>query len=195
METTVLLDNVRRYIQLTPAEEKTFLSFFEFKKIKKKQFLLHQRSICPATAFVLNGCLRGYTIDDNGFEHILQFAPQDWWIADMYSVLSGNPGNLNIDAIEDTEVLLLPRDVREKLFEQIPKTERYFRILMEKSLISIRQRLMDNFSLSAVERYKLFSKTYPTIVHTLPQKYIASYIGVTPEFFSKMKKELLAKRR
>jgi len=131
--------------------------------------------------------LRGYTVDENGFEHILQFAPPDWWIADMYSLITQKSGNLNIDAIEDSEVLLLAKKDQEKLFADVPKFERFFRIITENSLVSSRQRLLDNMSLTAMQRYEVFCHHYPTLIECLPQKLIASYIGVTPEFLSKVK--------
>jgi len=139
---------------------------------------------------VLSGCLRGYTVDSNGFEHVLSFAPADWWMGDMYSLTTQKPGNLYVEALEDTEVLLLPKISQDKLFEQIPQLERYFRILAEKSLVAYQQRMVDGLSLNAAERYKRFCNRYPTLIFHLPQKQIAAYIGVTPEFFSKMRKEL-----
>ena len=108
----------------------------------------------------------------------------------MYSFVSGKPGTLFVDAVEDTEALLLSREDQLQLFNNIPKFERYFRILTEKSLVSSRQRMMDNLSLTAQERYETFCNYYPTLINALPQKMIASYIGVTPEFLSKMKDDL-----
>jgi CRP-like cAMP-binding protein len=127
-------------------------------------------------------------VDSNGFEHVLSFAPTDWWMADMYSLLSHQPGNLNIEALEDTEILSLPKTNQDELYRLVPKFERLFRILAEKSLVAYQQRLIDNLSLPAAERYARFCKRYPTLIYHLPQKQIASYIGVTPEFFSKMRK-------
>jgi CRP-like cAMP-binding protein len=187
MDYSLLLDNIARHITLTEGEQGRFISILQPKKIKKKQYLLREHEVCKHSAFVLGGCLRGYTIDDNGFEHILQFAPRDWWIADMYSLITQEPGNLNIDALEDTEVLLLPKTEQERLFIDIPKFERFFRIITEKSLVTNRQRILDNLSLTAHERYDNFCTRYPTLIHTLPQKQIAAYIGVTPEFLSKMR--------
>jgi CRP-like cAMP-binding protein len=189
MNYSLILKNISKHIQLAKDEEKIFLSFLKEKKIKRKQFILRENEICENSIFVTNGCLRGYTIDQNGFEHILQFAPPDWWIADMYSLISQKPGNLNIDAIEDTEVLLLSRKNQEKLFIGVPKFERFFRIITENSLVANRQRVLDNMSLTAQQRFAAFCHHYPTLIEHLPQKLIASYIGVTPEFLSKVKAE------
>jgi CRP-like cAMP-binding protein len=193
MDSSLIIKNVSKHIQLTKDEEKHFITFLKEKKIKRKQFILHENEICENSVFVTNGCLRGYTIDQNGFEHILQFAPPDWWIADMYGLISQKPGNLNIDAIEDTDILLLSRKNQEKLFVDVPKFERFFRIITENSLVANRQRVLDNMSLTAQQRFAAFCHHYPTLIEHLPQKLIASYIGVTPEFLSKVKAEYFKK--
>ena len=193
MDKSLILKNIAKHIQLTAAEEKYLVTLLKAKKIKRKQFLLREKEICLSSTFVTKGCLRGYTIDENGFEHILQFATSDWWIADMYSLISQKPGTLNIDAIRDSEILLLSRKDQEKLFAEIPKFERFFRILTEKSLVANRQRVLDAMSLTALQRYETFCQHYPTLIEDLPQKLIASYIGVTPEFLSKVKAEYFKK--
>ncbi|QJD94688.1 Crp/Fnr family transcriptional regulator [Mucilaginibacter robiniae] len=185
----LIMANVGKHLSLTPDETACFSQMLVQKKFKRKHFLLQQGETCRYSAFVTGGCLRGYTLDRNGFEHVLSFAPSDWWMADMYSLLTQQPGSLNIEALEDTEVWLLSKYDQEQLYLQVPKFERFFRILTEKSLIAYQQRLIDNLSLTASERYARFCQRYPTLIHHLPQKQIAAYIGVTPEFFSKMKKE------
>jgi CRP-like cAMP-binding protein len=184
----LILNNVNKHIALTAEEKETFITMLQSKTLKRKQHWLSSGGICRHSAFVISGCLRGYTVDSNGFEHVLSFAPTDWWMADMYSLLSHQPGNLNIEALEDTEILLLPKTSQDELYRLVPKFERLFRILAEKSLVAYQQRLIDNLSLPAAERYARFCKRYPTLIYHLPQKQIASYIGVTPEFFSKMRK-------
>jgi CRP-like cAMP-binding protein len=189
MEFSLILKNVAKHISLGQREQEIFVSMLKEKKIRKKQFYLRENEICPDSVFVTAGCLRSYTVDAEGFEHLLQFAPPDWWIADMYSLISQKRGSLNIDALEDSEVLLLSRKDQEQLFMEVPKFERFFRILTEKSLVASRQRVLDGLSLSAQERFELFCQHYPTLIEKLPQKQIASYIGVTPEFLSKVKAE------
>jgi CRP-like cAMP-binding protein len=191
MSFELLLSNVSRYIQLSEAEKEIFFSYLQPKHIKRKQFILNEGEVCKYSVFVNVGCLRGFTVDKNGIEHVLSFAPADWWIADMYSLLSQKPGILNIEALEDTEAVLLSKINQEKLYHEIPKFERFFRILTEKSLVANQQRVVDNMSLTAEERYSIFCKRYPTLIDHLPQKQIASYIGVTPEFFSRMRSEML----
>ncbi|WP_419699997.1 Crp/Fnr family transcriptional regulator [Mucilaginibacter sp. NFX135] len=187
MSFQLILDNLAKHIHLTPDEQDIFITYLQTKKIKRKQFLLTNGDICKYSTFVISGCLRGYTVDKGGIEHVLSFAPPDWWIADMYSLLSQKPGILNIEALEDTEVLLLSKANQEKLYQQIPKFEHFFRILTENSLVASQQRLIDGLSLTAEERYNNFCKRYPTLIDHLPLKQIASYIGVTPEFFSRMR--------
>jgi CRP-like cAMP-binding protein len=185
-----ILNNVCRHINLTEDEKQLFTSMLVPKLLKRKKHLLSEGDICKHSAFVTSGCLRGYTLDSNGFEHVLSFAPPGWWMADMYSLLTHQPGILNIETLEDTEMLILPKASQEKLYDQVPKFERFFRILTENSLVASQQRLIDNLSLTAAERYARFCKRYPTLIYHLPQKQIAAYIGVTPEFFSKMRKAM-----
>ncbi|WP_345947866.1 Crp/Fnr family transcriptional regulator [Mucilaginibacter sp. PAMB04274] len=185
-----ILNNVSKHIALTQAEKDIFTGMLQTKHLKRKQHWLATGDICRHSAYVTAGCLRGYTVDSNGYEHVLSFAPPDWWMADMYSLLTNQPGHLNIEALEDTEMLLLPKSSQEELYKLVPKFERVFRILAEKSLVAYQQRLIDNLSLPAAERYDRFCRRYPTLIYHLPQKQIASYIGVTPEFFSKMRKAM-----
>lgn len=194
MNHTLILQGVSKHITLLKKEEDYFISVLHEKKIKKKQFLIHENEFNKFTAFVNKGCLRSYSVDRNGFEHIIQFAPPGWWIADIASVISNQPGKLNIDALEDTEMFILSREDQLGLFEKIPKFERFFRIITENSIAANSHRLIDYMGLSAQERYFTFCNRYPTLMQSLPQKQIASYIGVTPEFLSKIKAEFLKKK-
>lgn len=189
--TDLILKNVANLIHLTVEEEQVFALLLASKTFKTKQYLLSEGNVCRHSIFVAKGCLKGFTVDKNGLEHILSFAPPNWWIADLYSLFSQQPGILNIQATEATEVLLLSKTNQEKLYHDIPRFERFFRIITENSLVSYQQRVLDNLSLTAEERYKHFCQKYPGLIHCLPQKEIASYIGVTPEFFSKMRKRML----
>ena len=186
MHFELLLQNIGKHISLNEEEKEQVVSFFKWKKLKKKQFLLHEGDIQKQAAFVTAGCLRSYSIDKNGFEHVLQFAPPGWWIGDMRSYISQQPGILSIDAIDDSDILLILKTDLDKLYLAVPKLERLFRILAENSLATYQQRLIDNLSLSAMDRYNNFCQLYPSLIEHLPQKQIASYIGVTPEFLSKM---------
>lgn len=189
----LIIQNISKIISLTPEEESLFLSKIETKHFKAKTILLSSGEICKEGYFVNSGLLRSFNINDNIVEHVLSFACEGWWIGDMYSLLSQKPGNLFIEVLEDSEVEVLSKENQEKLYLEIPKLERFFRILIENSLIANQERLMDNLSLTAEERFEKFCKKYPTLVQKVPQKQIASFIGVTPEFFSKMKSKMLRK--
>ena len=188
-----ILENIAKHVALTPQEQELFLSKTETKPFKAKTILLSAGEVATCTYFVNSGILRSFNINDNIIEHILHFACEGWWIGDMYSYISGKPGNLFLEVLEDAEVVIITKENHQELYQEIPKLERFFRILAENSLVSHQERLMDNLSLTAEERFEKFCSKYPTLIQKVPQKQIASYIGVTPEFFSKMKSRLLKK--
>ncbi len=188
-----ILQNISKHVSLTKEEETMFLAKTETKFVKAKTILFSAGKIADSTYFVNSGILRSFTINDNIIEHVLHFACEGWWIGDMYSYISQKPGNLFIEVLEDAELVIITKPNQEELYLQIPKLERFFRILAENSLVSHQERLMDNLSLTAEERFEKFCTKYPTLIQKVAQKQIASYIGVTPEFFSKMKSKMLRK--
>ena len=194
MNYSLLLKSIAKQVNLTGEEEQHLVSVLGFKKVKKKRFLFQEGDVTKQAIFVTNGCLRSYSIDKNGFEHILQFAPAGWWIGDMRSMITQEPGTLYIDGVEDSEIILIQKNDLDNLYTAIPKLERFFRILAEHSLATYQHRLIDNLSLSALERYNNFCKRYPSLVENLSQKQVAAYIGVTPEFLSKMLSRAPAKK-
>ncbi|OOG67189.1 Crp/Fnr family transcriptional regulator [Flavobacterium sp. A45] len=189
----LILKNIAQHVSLTQQEQELFLSKTEIHHYKAKTILLNSGAICKHSYFVNSGILRSFNINDNIVEHVLTFACEGWWIGDMYSLLSQKPGNLFIEVLEDAEVVLLSKENQDILYQEIPKLERFFRILTENSLVANQERLMDNLSLTAEERFEKFCKKYPTLIQKIAQKQIASYLGVTPEFFSKMKSKMLRK--
>ena len=194
MDFSLILKNVSKHITLSTAEEVFFTSLLQHSKLKRREFLLHEGDICRYIVFVVSGCLKVYSIDKKGTEHVLNFAPPDWWTADLASLVSQKPGNTNIVAIEDSEFYMLVKSDQEILYREVPKFERFFRILTENSLVGYRQRVIDSISLIAEEQYKKFCLKYPTLLNRLPQKEIAAYLGVTPEFLSKMKAQMFRKK-
>lgn len=188
-----ILDNISKHVSLTTEEERIFLSKTETFQVKSKTLLLYSGEVSQHTYFVNSGILRSFTINDNIIEHVLHFACEGWWIGDMYSYISEKPGNLFIEVLEDAEVVSISKENHQILYQEIPKLERFFRILAENSLVAHQERLMDNLSLTAEERFEKMCKKYPSLIQRVPQKHLASYIGVTPEFFSKMKARLLKK--
>ncbi|MBF7091840.1 Crp/Fnr family transcriptional regulator [Flavobacterium sp. ALJ2] len=187
----LILENIAKHVSLTPEEQAHFLSKTETHFYKAKTILLNAGNVCKESYFINSGIIRSFNINDNIVEHVLSFSCQGWWISDMYSLITQKPGQLFIEVLEDSEVVVLSKENQEQLYFDIPKLERFFRILTENSLVANQQRLMDNLSLSAEERFEKFCTKYPTLIQKVPQKQIASFIGVTPEFFSKMKARLL----
>ncbi|MBO9618024.1 MAG: Crp/Fnr family transcriptional regulator [Niabella sp.] len=189
----ILINNIKKLVPLTAEDERQLADVCKYKTIKKKDFFLQEGEVQRSIAFVAEGCLRSYSIDENGFEHILQFAPPGWWMGDMRSMLEQTPASLNIDAVDESEVVLIAVKDLEKLYDTIPTLDRFFRILSERSLAAQQHRVIDALSLSAKERYNNFCRQYPSLITCLPQKYVASYIGITPEFLSKMLKQPVKK--
>jgi CRP-like cAMP-binding protein len=178
---------------LTDAEKELLKSVLIPKKVRKRQYLLQAGDVSRHAIFVAKGCLRSYTIDHNEVKHIFQFAIEGWAISDMYSFLTGEPATYNIDAIEDSELFLVDNAGKEKLLEQIPKMEKVFRLTLEKNYIANQSRINAMLSSSIEERYLSFARTYPQIVQRVPQHMIASYLGVSAETLSRMRKQLAGK--
>jgi CRP-like cAMP-binding protein len=188
MNTKIILQNISKHITLTEEEEAYFVSMLKERTFKNKQYIAREGDVCKHITFINRGCCRTFNIDKNGFEHILNFASQDYWVADLYSLISQRSGVLFIQAMEETEVLQIAKSDLDNLYLKIPKFERMFRILTENAYVETQNRIMEGLSLSSKERYAIFNKKYITIKDQLPQKQIALYLGVTPEFFSRMKK-------
>lgn len=186
MDHSLLLSSIAKHVTLDKAEEEYLISLLHYKKAKRKQFVLEEGDTSSKVIFVISGCLRSYAVDKNGTEHVLQFAPSGWWIVDMRSYITGEPARLNIDAIEDTEYLFFHKTDFEELNLKVPNFERFNRILGQNAIATYQHRQIDNAIYAAMERYANFCQLYPSLIKTLPQKQVASYIGVTPEFLSKM---------
>jgi CRP-like cAMP-binding protein len=186
----LLYQNIQKKVMLTDAEFQTCASFFTFKKLLKKQFLLQEGEVCRYTAFVQQGVLRSYAIDDKGMEQVIQFAPEDWWIADIYSFLTAEPSTYTIDALEAAELLLITKPAQDEMVLAVPKMERYLRLLMQSHLIALQRRLMGSLNFTAEDKYLQLLATCPGIVQRVPQHQIASYLGITPETLSRIRKQM-----
>ena len=150
----LIIENISKHISLTLQEQELFLSKTETHHYKAKTILLNAGDVCKNSYFVNSGVLRSFNINDNIVEHVMSFACSGWWISDMYSLISQKPGNLFIEVLEDAEVVLLSKENQEQLYDDIPKLERFFRILTENALVANQQRIMDNLSLSAEDRFQ-----------------------------------------
>ena len=190
----VLFNTINQKVNLTKDEEEQCKTFFTFKKIKKKQYLVQQEDVCKYSAFISKGLLRSGFTDDKGSEHILQFATEGWWISDLYSFFTGEPSVYFIDAVEDSELLLQTKETNEEMLVKVPKMERYFRLLTQNALIALQRRLVGSLSQSAEEKYVNLLETHPQIIQRVPQHMIASFIGVTPETLSRIRKQMASRK-
>ena len=186
-----LLQHIAARVRLTVRESEECTGYFLHRSVRKRQYLLQEGDVCRQIAFVGDGCLREFTVDHTGTEHTLQFAIAGWWISDLNSFLSGRPSAHNIVAVHDSSVLLLDKEGREKLFAAVPKMERYFRLLLEANHVASHKRINETLSASAEERYLSFLKTYPALIEQVPQHQIASFLGITPQSLSRIRRELV----
>ena len=194
MDFDLILQNVKKHIQLDKAEEEFFISLLDKKELRKKSFLLRQDEICKTENFIIKGCVRMYTIDEKGLEHIVFFGVEDWWVSDLYSFLTKTPSSYFIDALEDTEVLQLTKSKIDSLYERIPKFERFFRIMLQNAFIAQQNRINQNLSFTAEQRYQDFIKRFPQLEQRISQKQVAAYLGMTPVFLSMLRKKKFTTR-
>jgi CRP-like cAMP-binding protein len=182
-----LLTYFDRLLPLNTDEKELVRAKFHPRLFRKRQFVLQEGDVCTQFNFVVRGCLRTYKIDEKGNTHILQFATENYWINDLGSFHGVKPSALNIDALEDTVVLQISRDDLISLYKEAPKFDRIFRVLVEKAFVRLQERLMQNISSTAEERYLSFLELYPHLINRLSQVQIAAFIGVTPEFLSRLR--------
>ncbi len=188
----VLFSKIEEKIKLSDFEKDICKSLFSPKKLRRRQYILQQDDICKNLIFVEKGILRSYSVDTRGNEHILQFAPEGWWISDIFSFLTGEAAVYNIEAIEDSELLLISNSSLDELYESVPKFERYFRLLSQANMVATHRRLTASLSDSADEKYIRLLSAYPNIVARVPQHMIASYLGITPETLSRVRKRIVS---
>lgn len=189
----LLLKHVARHILLTKEEEEYLVSLLRHKKFRKRQYIVQAGDFSRFEMFVIKGCLRQYYVDESGQEHVVMFAIEDWWISDMYGLITGNPALTNIDALEDSEVLAIEINDFELLLQKIPKLEKMFRILLQRAFSAHQRRIIENMSLPAEQRYLRFIEQFPKMAGRFPQKQIASYLGITPESLSRIRNQLTKK--
>ena len=185
--------HVLKHVDLSQEEISLFNSLFEFKKVPKKTILLHEGDVCNFEIYINKGCIRNYYIDENGFEVILQFAIEDWWVSDIASFNNHTPSDMFIETLEDCEILVLSPQTKEQLLKAIPKLERMFRLMVQKNLAVLQKRFLKTITNSATEKYLDFIDRYPTIPQRVAQHYIASYLGISAEFLSKVRTKLSKK--
>ncbi|UYZ63093.1 Crp/Fnr family transcriptional regulator [Hymenobacter weizhouensis] len=180
--------NIAARVRLSEADFACFRQFVKPLAVPKRQFFLLEGDECTRFGFVVRGCLRSYSIDDKGEEHTMQFAPEDWWISDPYSFLTGRPSTLTIDALEDTELWVITASDMEKVYAAAPVFERFMRLLIQSRYIALQERVNAALRESAAQKYDNFLRKYPTLVQRVPQHLIASYLGIKPESLSRVRR-------
>ena len=192
-----MFEKLRTYCErqayLTEEEYSLMETLFIPKRIRKGDFLLREGEIAKFGIFVTRGCLRSYTVDNKGKEHILQFAPEEWWTGNLESYRTGKPSTYFIDAIEESDVLLQDKTGFEKMIG-IPTVAAMFHAGIQKSSSAKDQRIISSLSASAEERYLAFLEKYPSMAQRVPQHMLASYLGVSPETLSRIRKQMSRKK-
>ncbi len=184
-----ILSNITRHIQLSPEEQQLLTSALTMRKLRKRYFLVQAGDLCHHEYFVNAGCLRAFITDPRGDDHNLLFATEDWWISDMQSYLTGLPATMSIEALEDCEVLAIEKGDLNRLFEQIPALNTWFRILLQNAFVAQQQRIFASISYTAEERYAFFIQKYPQLEQRIPQHHVASYLGVSAETLSRIRRQ------
>ncbi len=194
MHFDIFRQSMERHIRFTDEEFRQFSSYFKRVKVAKKEFLLKEGQICRFEGFVTGGCFRTFVLNEDGFEKVLYFSSQGWWVTDLDSFTNSKPATQWIQAMEDSELLLISKEDKERLFAEMHKVEKLFRIISQKALIALNQRIWRNHSLTAKERYLHFTETYPEVAKKLTNVQLASYLGITHEFVSKIRKTIAGNR-
>lgn len=178
---------IKNYLNCSDSDLKGIDDYFDKKTFPKKTILLREGEVCKLEGFILSGCVKSYLIDKNGFEVVLTFATENWWACDIVSFQEQKPSRMYIETIEDTEMLILTPKTKEEVLEKYPKLERMFRLIVQRHLQTYQERLFGNIALTAEERYDIFLKKYPGLSQRIPQHQIASYLGISAEFLSRIR--------
>jgi CRP/FNR family transcriptional regulator len=182
-----LIEHIRKFIDLDASESEAILSYFKKESFKKKSLLLEEGQICNTQYFVVKGCIRLYIINEKGSEQTLQFGIENWWITDYMSLQTQKPTSFYIQTVEDSDVLAITQNNLDELLLRLPKMERYFRLILQKSIAASQMRIMYLYTQSAEERYHFFNNKQPEFVQRIPQYMLASYLDFSAEFMSKIR--------
>lgn len=188
-----LFDYINDFVRLSEEEEAFLASKLTCRKYLKGQYIIQQGDICKYECFVLSGCTKTFYVNEDGQEHIMMFSIENWWTSDIGSFITQTPADFNVQCIENTELVMFSYDVIEELYANVPKLERFFRLIIQRALVASQKRLVRSYSMSAKSRYLYFRNQYPSIEQRIPQYMVASYLGITKEFLSKIKGQLLLK--
>ena len=186
----LLIEHFETYLPLSDSERNLVETRTAARKVKRRQMILQEGFVCKYYSFVAEGCFRMYGVDNKGTEHNIQFAAENDWIADIGSFHSGKPSRLFIEAVEPALILQVEKEDLYFLYRNIPKLDRIFKVIIENKYVELQNRVLQNISSTAQQRYLNFLEQYPTLSLRLPNVQIASYLGITPEFLSKIRKDL-----
>ena len=187
------LQKLNEKLEFTSEEEDIIKSYLTLKKLRRKQYLLQEGDVCKSIAFVSKGALRSYSVDEKGEEHIIQFALEGWTNSDLYSFMTGEPATYNIEAIEDSELILISKSAQEEILKKVPRYETFVRLQITGAYLAMQKRLTSIISLTLEDRYISFINLYPNIVQRVPQRMIASYMGLKPETLSRLRRKIAEK--
>lgn len=185
-----ILANIKRYVPLDEEDEYQFTQIIRTTNVRRRQFIVQPGFVCTHQTYVLKGALRSYLINKEGVDHTIQFAIEDWFISDFNSYINQSPASLFVEALEDSVIQQIAFQDTEELCARNPKFERFFRLVAQKSFAFSQRRILSNLDKSAEERYLEFQEMYPAIVQRVPQYALASYLGISAEFLSKIRKRL-----
>jgi CRP-like cAMP-binding protein len=192
-EFTPVISYVERHIQLTEEEKRYLASLLRITRVKKKQYIVQPDFTCRYRSYIVSGAMRAYLVDKNGDDHTIAFAIEDWWISDYNSYIFQTPASMFVEAVEDTVLIQIDYNAEQLLMETHPKFERFFRIITQRAFAYLQRRIMANLTMTAEERYEEFSNKYPKLVNRFHQYAIASYLGFSTEFLSKIRNKRVKK--
>lgn len=185
---TGILNNISKYVSLTQEEKERFTSILKISKIKKKQYIIQPGIICRSRTYIVQGAFKVYYLDDGGKEHTVSIGIEDWFVTDFYSYINQTPAMNYAEALEDSVIVQMRNEDIEPLCKECHSLSEYFRLTTEKAFAFSRRRVISNISKTAEERYDEYLEKYPHIVNRVPQYVLASYLGMSPEFLSKIRK-------
>jgi len=183
----VLKESFQEHVSLTDEEWEMCKNNFRPKRMLKRQFLLQEGDVCRELAFVEKGALYSYTVDSKGNHHVIRFAFEGWWIADLQSFFTYNPTTFNIEVLEDSELLVLDRKNHQTLLDEISAYERYHRIIVQNAYVALQQRAENALGLTAEEKYRRLIEQNPEFMNRVPLNLVASYLGMSPETLSRVR--------
>ena len=190
---TTLRDSLQKHVAIGDIEFQQIIQRSTVKRYKRNQYLIHEGSVTRKTHFVTTGSAIAFFIDEKGAEHVIQFAIEGWWISDISSYITGKPALLSVKAVEDVELIEFSYEQMKRIYENVPAVQSYFLGITQNAFVAFQQRILNRNSLTADEMYQRFVEDYPLLSLRFSQKIIASYLGISAEFLSKIKKKQLWK--